>query len=148
MKLAEALIRRAAIARAIPDRFSNWQCSLRRSAPIKKPDVLLRQLNDLLNEQERLIMQINRTNCQPGATGKTPAELIARRESLSLKVSVLRSVYDAAQIDVTRYSNKEIKLVSTIEPKWLQKQIDRLSKELRETTLQLQQLNWECELLP
>ncbi|MDO5580606.1 MAG: DIP1984 family protein [Planctomycetia bacterium] len=148
MKLAEALIRKAAVDKLIPARFNTWFSCPRSISSFKDPDVLLKEFNDLLIEQEDLIKRINRTNCRPGPSGKKPMDLIARKESLTLKIMVLRDLYNAAQIDASRYSNKEIRLISTIDPKSIQKQIDHLSRELRETIVELQKLNWETDLLP
>ena len=42
---------------------------------------------------------------------------------------------------------KEIKVLSTVQVSALQKQVDAVSKELRETDEQIQSLNWTTDLL-
>ena len=66
------------------------------------------------------------------------------KELFELKV---RSFLDAASAKVDRYSQKEIKILSTVKVAELQKQVDAVSRELRELDEQIQSLNWITELL-
>ena len=59
----------------------------------------------------------------------------------------MRSFLNAASEKVSRYSQTEIKILSTVKVAELQKEVDRLSKELRETDESIQSLNWTTELL-
>lgn len=61
-------------------------------------------------------------------------------------ISVLREVLDNANVRSDRYSRNEIKFVRTIDVAALQKQIDELSKQLRELDVRLQQANWMTDL--
>jgi len=53
---------------------------------------------------------------------------------------------DEASSKVDRYSRAEIKIESTVDVARLQKQLDAVSKELRQTDERLQELNWTTEL--
>ena len=45
------------------------------------------------------------------------------------------------------YSTTEIKVFSTVNVSELQKKLDKLSKEIRETDTKLQQANWTIDLV-
>ena len=60
--------------------------------------------------------------------------------------AVLREVLDNANVRSDRFSRNEIKFVRTIDVAALQKQIDELSKQLRELDTHLQQANWMTDL--
>ena len=49
--------------------------------------------------------------------------------------------------DGNRYSQSEVKLVSTVDVAALQRQVDSVSREHRLLDAQIQQLNWQVELL-
>jgi hypothetical protein len=59
----------------------------------------------------------------------------------------MRTFLDSASEKVTRYTKTEIKINSTIPVAELQKEVDKLSKELRETDETIQGLNWTTELI-
>ena len=44
-------------------------------------------------------------------------------------------------------SNSEIKILSTVDVSALQKQVDALSKEIRELEMKLQEANWSVDLV-
>lgn len=48
---------------------------------------------------------------------------------------------------VDRYSLKEIKIDSTVDVAKLQKDLDALSKELRELDQKIQEINWTTDLI-
>ena len=150
MKLATALSERADVQR----RLSELQSRLNNNAkvqegeePAEDPKTLLRELDDLLTRLEWLICRINLTNSSTVSGGKTMTELLARRDCLSRRLAVMRSFLDSASAKVDRYSQKEIRILSTVKVSSLQKQTDAVSKELRELDEQIQGLNWTTELI-
>lgn len=150
MKLATALSERADIQR----RISQLQTRLNNNAkvqegeePAEDPKALLKELDALLKRLEFLMAQINLTNSKTLAGNLTLTELLARRDCLSKRVSVMRSFLDNASARADRYSQKEIKVLSTVNVASLQKQVDAVSRELRETDEQIQSLNWTTDLL-
>ena len=78
--------------------------------------------------------------------GRSLTDIIAEKDTLSLKISTLREVLESANVRSDRFSRNEIKFVRTIDVGKLQKQIDDLSKELRELDVKLQQANWSTDL--
>ena len=90
--------------------------------------------------------KINLTNSATVSGGKTMTELLARREVQSKRLSTMRAFLDNASAKVDRYSQKEIRILSTVKVSQLQKQVDTISKELRELDEQIQSLNWTTDL--
>ena len=149
MKLATALSQRADLQKRIGElstRLRNNAKVQEGEQPAEKPAELLKELDSLLLQLEELVSRINLTNSITVSDGKTMTELIARRDMLGKKLSILRGFLDEASDKVDRYSRTEIKIVSTVDVAKLQKQLDALSKELRETDEKLQELNWTTEL--
>ena len=150
MKLATALSERADIQR----RLSQLQTRLNNNAkiqegeePAEDPKALLKELDALLERLEWLMTRINLTNSRTLSEGITVTALIARRDCLKKRVNLMRSFLDSASAKVDRYSQKEIKILSAVKVSTLQKQLDDVSKELRETDERIQALNWTTELI-
>ena len=96
---------------------------------------------------EELIARINRTNNNTKSGDVTLTDLIAKRDCLRQKIGIMRSFLNTASEKVSRYSKTEIRILSTVPVSDLQKEVDRLSNELRETDETIQGLNWTTELL-
>ncbi len=150
MKLAEALQERADLNRRIQQlrqRLVDNAIVQEKEKPAEDPKELLKELNGCLDNLEALMARINLTNCQTLVEGKTLTECIARRDALSLKINSYRDLASAASQTGRRATRTEIKLLSTVDVKDLQKQVDTLSKELRLLDNQIQSTNWTTELL-
>ncbi len=150
MKLAEALNQRADLQKRIAqlrERLSNNVKVQEGDQPAEKPEDLFAELERSLKELETLIVRINRTNQETVWEGQTLTEMIAAKDMLSLHLSSLRAVLDAANVRSDRFSRNEIKFVRTIDVNELQKKVDDLSRDLRELDSRLQQANWMTDLL-
>ena len=150
MKLAEALNQRADLQKRIAqlrERLSNNVKVQEGDQPAEKPEDLFAELERSLKELETLIVRINRTNQETIWEGQTLTEMIAAKDMLSLHLSSLRAVLDAANVRSDRFSRNEIKFVRTIDVNELQKKVDDLSRDLRELDSRLQQANWMTDLL-
>ena len=150
MKLATALSERADIQR----RLSQLQVRLNNNAkvqegeePAEDPKALLQELNGMLQRLEWLMARINLTNSATLVEGKSLTELLARRDCLSKRLSVMRAFLDNASAKTERYSQKEIKILSTVKVAQLQKELDADSKALRQLDEQIQSLNWTTDLI-
>ena len=105
------------------------------------------ELDASISRLSYLIARINRTNCQTVVEGQTLTELIAQKDALSLKLHVYRDVvYAGSQISY-RARNTEIKIRSAFSVADWQKEIDRMSKELRRLDNRLQESNWKTDLV-
>ncbi|WP_300902993.1 DIP1984 family protein [uncultured Clostridium sp.] len=150
MKLAEALNLRADVQK----RIASLKERLIRNAkvqegdvPAEDPVVLLKELDGNIIELEKLIKAINKTNSLNYIEGESITDIIAKRDALGLKLSVLRSFIDTASEKIDRYSNKEIKILSTVNVSEKQEEVDKLSKEYRIIDTKLQGLNWTIDLV-
>lgn len=149
MKLAEALQERADLNRQIEQlkiRLSNNAIVQEGETPAEDPKVLLSELNNSITKLEELIGRINLTNCATVVDGKTLTELIAKKDCLSVKVSTYQNFINQASQTARRATRTEIKILSTVDVKDLQKQVDKLSKELRLLDNKIQETNWTTEL--
>ena len=150
MKLAEALILRSDLQKRIEQlrvRLNNNAKVQENDKPSENPEELLNELDNNINQLKILIKQINRTNCVTVSNGQTLADLIAERDTLTLKSNILRGFLNIAGQKVNLYSTTEIKIMSTVDVPTLQKELDLLSKKIRETDTELQQANWLTELI-
>ena len=150
MKLAEALILRSDLQKRIEQlrvRLNNNAKVQENDEPSENPEELLNELDNNINQLKILIKQINRTNCVTVSNGQTLADLIAERDTLTLKSNILRGFLNIAGQKVNLYSTTEIKIMSTVDVPTLQKELDQLSKKIRETDTELQQANWLTELI-
>lgn len=150
MKLAEALNLRADIKK----RMGQLNMRLQRNAlvqegeqPAENPAVLLKELDELSTQLEELILRINLTNAKTLSDGKTLTELISHKDTLRIKIDIMRSFLDEASRKVSRGTASEIRVLSTVNVSELRKQADDLEKNFRETDVKIQALNWNTELL-
>ena len=149
MKLAEALNQRADLQKRIAqlkERLNNNVKVQEGDSPAEDPKDLFTELDASIAQLKDIIYRINKTNLETSVDGRSLTDIIADKDTLSLKISTLREVLENANVRSDRYSRNEIKFVRTIDIAKLQKQIDDLSKELRELDVKLQQANWSTEL--
>ena len=150
MKLAQALADRAATQQRIEQLRARLVANAKiqeGEKPSEDPHVLLAELDQATAQLEDLIARINLTNAQTISNGQTLTQLLARRDCLRLKVSVLRDFVTSAGASVMRSMRSEIKILPSVAVAPLQKQVDGRSKELRELDGHIQELNWTTELL-
>lgn len=151
MRLGEALTRRADLQKRIAQLTARLQASAvvqEGDAPPEDPAALLRDLDDMSAELERLITTINLTNAASRMPdGQSVTELLSRRDVLALRQSVLRSAADAVAQASARYSRSEIRLTRQIDVAAVRREIDDLARERRELDTAIQEHNWTTELL-
>lgn len=151
MKLANALSQRSELQtriRQLEGRLNNNALVQEGEQPAEDPRELLRELEEDYTRLEVLISSINRTNNSTRLEdGSALSDLLAKRDCLKGKLSVLRGFLNSASALVRRHSVSEIKVKSTVNVRQLQKQVDGLSRELRELEETIQEKNWTTELL-
>lgn len=150
MKLAEALQYRAdlmVVIQQLRNRLDNNVIVQEGETTAEDPIELIHQLDSCLEKLEQLICRINKTNCSVNEEGITITDLLAKRDCLAMKIKAYRGFLSSASQNTYRATRKEIKILSTISVKDYQKQVDKLSKELRQTEIKIQSLNWTTELL-
>ena len=151
MKLANALSQRSELQtriRQLETRLYNNAQVQEGEQPAEDPRELLRELEEDYVRLEALISAINRTNnAARTEDGATLSDLLARRDCLRGKLGILRNFLDNASALVRRRTAGEIKVKSSVNVRELQKQVDGLSKELRQLEETIQEKNWTTELL-
>lgn len=150
MKLATALSERADLQRRISElggRLNNNARVQDGEKPSEDPQELLSELNKDFERLEELIARINHTNNETKSGDVTLTDLIAKRDCLKQKIGIMRSFLNTASEKISRYSKTEIRIISTVSVSELQKELDKLSKDLRETDETIQGLNWTTDLI-
>ena len=149
MKLAEALGIRADLQKRVAqlkDRLKNNTKVQEGDAPLEEPAELWIELDNSLTQLENLIYRINVTNMHTVHNGQTLTKLIAAKDVLTMRVSMMREVLNHTSERGERYGRQEIKYVCTIDVAELRRKVDTFSRQLRELDLQIQSLNWATEL--
>lgn len=150
MKIAEALSLRADLQKRLAQlnqRIINNAKVQEGEAPSEEPDKLLEEYDRCIKELEALIANINLTNSRLMLGDKTMTQLLAHRDVLLMRNQMLRSLVNEASSRVNRSYGSEIRILSTVSVPELQKQVDKLSKEIRELDVVIQQANWNNELI-
>ena len=150
MKLAEALQERADLNRNISDlqnRLERVMLVQEGEIPVEDPQKLLRELNEAADRLEYLMAAINHTNDQTAINGLSLTQLIAKKDVLSRKINVYKICATEAGMNTNRARGTEIKVVPTMKAAELQKEVDRMARELRLLDNLLQQTNWTRELI-
>ena len=150
MKLAEALQERADLNRRIAqlrERLENNAVVQEGETTAEDPAQLLDELDRDVARLEELMARINRTNAETRDGEQSITDLIAHKDALRVQTEAYRDVVSAASQIAHRAMRTEIKILSAVDVKSLQKKTDALSQELRRTDNRIQELNWKTELL-
>ena len=150
MRLAEALQERSDLNRKLDelrDRLSNNVIVQEGETPPEDPNELLTQFDAAAARLEELMARINMTNAATADGGETVTALIARKDALNQQVRTYRSVVNWASQTGHRARGTEIKVISAVDVRALQKKTDSLAQELRRIDNRIQELNWKTELL-
>ena len=150
MKLAEALQERADLNRKIEElrrRLTNVVLVQEGEDPAEDPDELLEELEGATGRLEQLMAAINLTNCRTKADGKTLTELIAKKDTLTLKLSAYRDLVYTAGQNTSRARGTEIRVKALLKASDLQREADNMAKEIRELDNLLQETDWKTKLI-
>lgn len=151
MKLAEALVLR----KDTKKRLEQLRERLKLSAlvqegeePPEDPQVLLAEVQRLLEQMTALIQSINLTNLETTLPdGRTLADALAERDTLSLYFNILDTTATAATPKFERANRSEIKKVSTIKVADIRRQMDDIAQQRRELDTLIQSANWTTDLM-
>ncbi|MDR1170262.1 MAG: DIP1984 family protein [Prevotellaceae bacterium] len=149
MKLAEALSIRADLQKKVSQLKERLKDNVKiqeGDVPAEDPKELFEELENNLVQLENLIYRINITNTKTIYKGSTLTKLIATKDVLSLRVSLMREVLNHTVEREDRYGRLEIKYIRTVDASELRKSVDSYSKQLRELDMEIQSLNWITEL--
>ena len=150
MKLASALAERADLQRRIAElsvRLNNNAKVQEGESPSEDPNMLLDELKKDFVRLEELIAHINKTNNETMSGDLSLTDLLAKRDCLKSRIGIMRDFLNKSSDKIARYSKTEIRIISTVPVADLQKELDSLSKELRQLDETIQGLNWTTELI-
>lgn len=151
MKLAEALVLRADRQRKVSElnnRLERIALVQEGEKPAENPASLLEELEDTLKDLTGLIKSINKTNASTQFDdSRTITDALADRDGMMLHRGVLAAFLGKAALQINRYSRSEVKFQSSVKVADIQKQIDGLSKGIRDLDTAIQANNWTVELL-
>ena len=150
MKLAEALSIRKDLQKRIQQLEQRIKSNVKvqeGDEPLEDPNELMKELHSCLIQLEELIARINLTNINTkNAEGLSITQLIAKKDTLTTRIGILRNIYSEATNIVNRYSSSELRIECVIDAKQLSKQIDDYSGRLRKLDIEIQSLNFLTEL--
>ena len=151
MKLSEALAERSELTRKLNElreriiRNAKFQEG---EKPAEDPSTLIEEYLQISHESSGLIVRINNTNNQLILeNGTTMVQALAERDRLKNTHSLMKALATEATPKQDRYSKKEIKFVSSVSVTETQKTADNLAKEYRALDCQIQQANWNHDLI-
>ena len=99
MKLAEALQERADLnisIQQLKNRLENNAIVQEGEKPTENPGDLQWELDNSINRLSWLISRINITNCNTLVNGQTLTEIIAQKDTLTLKLLIYRELVNTA----------------------------------------------------
>lgn len=149
MKLAEALIERADLQKRAAQLQQRIQLNARSQEgepPSEDPVSLLAELSGVFDRLDDLIPRLHRSNAA-ARLDRTLTDALAHREVLDLRLAAQRSAIEAASTSQQRSTRSELRWVSHLPVRELQAQTDRLARERRELEAEIQQANWQHDLL-
>ena len=150
MKLAEALQERADLNRKIDEldrRIRQNVLVQQGEAPNEDPKAMFEELKSAINRLEKVIRQINFSNCKHRVGDRSLTEIIARKDALKELYNVYRSALSAASMSTSRARGTEIKILPVVDVKKLRGESDEIAKEIRELDNALQEANWTFDLI-
>lgn len=149
MKLAEALSLRADLQKRIIQlklRLKNSAKVQEGDEPAENVEELFKELNENLTQLEELIYRINDTNMHTLCEGENLTRLMARKDTLSMRVDLLRELLKHVAENETRYGRSELKSIRIVNVSELQIETDNYARQLRELDVKIQGLNWTTDL--
>jgi len=149
MKLAEALQERADLNKRIEQlriRIEQNVVMQEGVDPVEKPENLFRELDACIAQLKTIIAAINRANLNTMVDGTPLTDLLAERDALRLRLSILRDAVNTAGSICMRSRGDEIRQLASVDVNILQKQVDTLSREYRLLDNRIQAANWTTDI--
>lgn len=150
MKLAEALSIRSHLANKITQLRSrlNDCVKIQEGDEIAEtPQQIVEELDSTLSDLRRLIYDINMTNALTvDEDGRNLTSLIAERDTLKQRVSILGSAVETLAQKENRYNRSEIRYVRTVDVSEFRKIYNESAARLRKLDLHIQGLGFITDL--
>ena len=151
MKLAEAL----SIRSQLVNKITQLRSQLNDCVKIQEGDDMaetpmevVEELDSTLGELRRIIYAINMTNTLTKyEDGRNLTSLIAERDTLKQRVSILNSAVETLTQKESRYNRSEIRYVRTVDVPEFRKLYNESAAKLRKLDLQIQGLGFTTDLI-
>lgn len=150
MKLAEALSRRSALmekSQQLRSRLKDCIKVQEGDEPTEDANQVIEELDQTLDELQKLIYRINLTNTNAVVDGRNLTSLLAERDVLSMRTKTLYEGLKYLTEQEARYGRMEIKYVRMVNAKEFRKLHDHSAARLRELDLKIQALGWSTDLI-
>ncbi|ORM30572.1 DIP1984 family protein [Williamsia sp. 1135] len=155
MKLAEALAERGELIRRSEHLKSRILANARYQdgeSPAEDASALLSELSAVFDRLEVLIRRINRTNSRASVRDQTVTAALAHRDVLRMRHKVTSSAADAASgRESDRFGQRQLRselvYVAALPVSELRATADDLAQRIRHIDLEIQQANWEYDLI-
>lgn len=150
MRLAEALQERADLNRKIEQlryRLENNVLVQEGEITAENPDALKRELDNAVERLYYLISHINLTNSTVKIQDMTLTEMIARKDTLMIKLRTYREAVNTGSHATYRARGTEIKIRPAIDVVAWQFEMNLMAAEVRLLDNQLQEINWQTDLI-
>ena len=153
MKLAEALIERAALQKQVEQLHARVVQNARfqeGEEPAEDATALLAEVGGVLDHLTGLVVAINLTNAAiRTADGEPLTAALAQRDALRRRHSLLTAAADAAagsSWDGHRQLRSELRQIAALPVAQLRREADGIAKALRDLETAIQRVNWEADL--
>ena len=151
MKLAEALLIRSDMQKKLAQLKGRIRSNVKvqdGDTPSEDPNQLLIDASQVITELTALIERIHRTNAIAKTdNGQAMMMLLVERDTLEMRHKLLIETISATEIEVDRYSAREIKWQILVSVASLQKQADDIAVKLRKLNILIQASNWQIDLV-
>ena len=151
MKLAEALSIRSQLINKITQLRSRLNDCVKIQEGddmAETPMEVVEELDSTLGELRRIIYAINMTNTLTKyEDGRNLTSLIAERDTLKQRVSILNSAVETLTQKESRYNRSEIRYVRTVDVPEFRKLYNESAAKLRKLDLQIQGLGFTTDLI-
>jgi hypothetical protein len=152
MRLAEALAWRAELKNQmeqLASRTGNFVRVQEGEKPDEDANALMGEHAKLVEQFEKLIVQINKTNIAVEVAPElSMTEALAKRDALRIRHKYLTNVVGEHRGGwMMRSTASELRMVTLIDVPGIRKQLGELAHQLRELDNSIQQANWNNDLI-
>ena len=150
MKLAEALSMRSSLtekAQQLKTRLKDCVKVQEGDTPVDSYEQIINQLDSTLDQLQKIIYQINITNTRTQLDGHSLTEMLARRDTLKMKVRAIAESLSYLSEREDRYHLNEIKYIRTVDVAEFRSLRDYTAAKLRQLALTIQSIGWATDLI-
>lgn len=150
MKLGEALLKKEACIKRLENLKERAKNNVRvqeNDEPDENAHYLIKDYIETNNELYDIIRKINAKNHEIKLEiGISMAEALSIRDKLLREMQIYKDILEEVYNKNYRTSKNEIKMITLVNVKDMQKEIDKLSKAYSEIDIMIQAANWNIDM--